>query len=152
MSSTLRIAFVCSGNICRSPMATALAPPLLEEAGLSYRIISGGTLGIQGRRAASHARAAIAELDLDLESHRSQGANPALLRHADHIVVMAPRHERKLRASDASLAHKIVRLWEYADEDLDKIPDPVGHDLETFRASRDLIQACLRRWIDTLET
>ncbi|MEC9440674.1 MAG: hypothetical protein VYE40_06230 [Myxococcota bacterium] len=153
--STKRIAFVCTGNICRSPMAVALAKPIFEERGISVVIISGGTLGLINRPAASNAVAAVADLGLDLKSHRSQAAQPALMRMADHIVVMAPRHKQELVARDPGLSPKIVQLWDFYPEDaedapLDQIDDPVGKDLEAFRQSRDIIKACLERWADSL--
>ena len=152
MSRTLRIVMVCSGNICRSPMAVVIAEELLRDAQIPHMIISGGTLNIHGRAAAPLAQRAVAELGLDLSSHRSQGAQPGLMRLADYIVVMAPRHEAHLLRADPSLRPKIVRLWEYdpEDEGLDQIPDPVGHDEEVFRANRDMIKRCLEAWVDTL--
>ena len=152
MSRTQRIVMVCSGNICRSPMAVVIAERLLAEAQIPHMIISGGTLNIHGRGADPLAQRAVAELGLDLSSHRSQGAQSGLLRMADHVVIMAPRHEDHLLRLDPSLRSKIVRLWEYSPEDeaLDQIPDPVGHNEGVFRANRDLIKRCLEGWIATL--
>ncbi len=151
---TKRIAFVCTGNICCSPMAVALAKPIFEERGLSVVIISGGTLGLINRSAASNAVAAVRELGLDLSSHRSQAAQPALMRMAEYVVVMAPRHEQELLAKDPRIGPSIVRLWEYYPEDAERAPlaqieDPVGQSLEAFRESRDIIKVCLERWADT---
>lgn len=153
MSQTQRVAFVCSGNICRSPMAAVIARQLFEERDQPAAIISVGTLDLVGKPAAAHARAAVAEIGLDLEGHRSQPATPSLLRFADHIVVMAPRHVTELRARDPRLMSQIVRLWEHYSEEaegapLTQIEDPVGQDLGSFRRCRDIIQACLTRWVD----
>ena len=153
--STRRVAFVCTGNICRSPMAAVLAPPLFEERGMPVVVISGGTLNLQGKRAARHAISAVKELGLSLSGHRSQGAHPALMRMAEHIIIMAPHHGTELIALDPSLASKLVPLWEYypledGEQPLTQIDDPVGKSLETFKQSRDIIQACLRAWIATL--
>jgi protein-tyrosine phosphatase len=151
MTDTLRIVFVCSGNICRSPLAEAMARSLFAEAGIPAVLISQGTLGLQGRSAAANSITAASEIGVDLSGHRSQGVSLALMRIADRIVVMAPRHEDELLRADPALAPKIVRLWEYVDEDLDHIPDPVGKDLETFRAARDLIRRGLVAWIKTMQ-
>lgn len=154
MNKTLRIVFVCSGNICRSPLAEGLARQLFEEAEIPAVLISAGTLGLNGRSAAPHSVTTAAEIGVDLSEHRSQGVNIGLLRVSDRIVVMAPRHENDLLRSDASLRSKIVRLWEYAakpgEPSLDHILDPVGKDLQTFRRARDLIQTGLQAWIDAL--
>src|SRR5690554_5927823 len=112
MSKTLRIVFVCSGNICRSPLAEGLARQLLAEAEIPAVLISAGTLGLNGRSAATHTVTTGAEIGVDLSRHRSQGVSIALMRMADRIVVMAPQHEDELLRSDASLRPKILRLWE----------------------------------------
>jgi protein-tyrosine-phosphatase len=150
VSQTLRIVFVCSGNICRSPLAERMAKGMLAERDVPAVVISAGTLGLQGRPAAAHSIAVAAEIDVDLEGHRSQGVSLPLMRMADRIVVMAPRHEEDLLATDPALGSKIVRLWEYLDEELDHIPDPVGQNIETFRAMRDRIHTALETWVDQL--
>lgn len=158
MTSTRRIIVICSGNICRSPMAVALLRPRLEQRRIPAVVISGGTLGIHGRRAAAFARQVIAELDADdttemadcIGEHRSQGLSPAMLQMADDLVVMAPRHEHHIEQIAPALSDRVVRLWQYADVDipLSKIFDPVGQDVEVFRRCRDLIGECLEHWLD----
>ena len=147
--TTLRIMFVCSGNICRSPMAAGLAKRLLEARGVPHVVISAGTLGLNGRSAASHAVAAMREIDIDIDSHYSQGISPKLAEVADWVVVMAPRHERHLRQKVPGIAPRIVRLWEWADAPgLTQIDDPVNQDIHAFRACRDLLARAVERWID----
>lgn len=150
MTEHLRIMFVCSGNICRSPMAQAIAEQLLDDRGIPAVVISAGTLGIVGREPAVGARRALAELDLELSGERSQGVSPAMAKHADYLPVMEPEHEEYLLEHVADAGPKIVRLWEYADGDLSGIDDPVGEDLETFRQTRDLLYRCIERWLDEL--
>ncbi len=158
MTSTRRIIVICSGNICRSPMAVALLRHKLERRKVAAVVISGGTLGIHGRRAASTARRAITELDPDDEygmasritEHRSQGLSPAMLQMADDLLVMAPHHEEYVSKLAPRAAGRVVRLWDYARVDipLSKIPDPVGQDFEVFRRCRDIIDECLEQWLD----
>lgn len=147
----IRMVFVCSGNICRSPMAAGLAADYCDERELPSAIISCGTLGIVGRPAANHAVTAMAERDIDISDHYSQGVAAGLVRMADFAFVMAPRHERKLVQLDPTLASKIVRTWDFADEDLDQIDDPVGQDLDAFRTCRDRLETCLTNWFNEYE-
>jgi protein-tyrosine phosphatase len=147
-ASTLRIAFVCSGNICRSPMAESLAEKRLDDRGISAVTLSAGTLGLQGRQAARQAQLAMEEVGHDISDHRSQGVSVGLLRHADAIVVMAPKHARKLEDDAPGLTDDIVHLWDWADAQIQGISDPVGEDIETFRACRDLIDTALAAWLD----
>lgn len=135
-------------------MAVALLRHHLEKRDIPAVVISAGTLGIQGRRAADFARAAIAELNGKMatwiDEHRSQGISPTMLEMADHLIVMAPRHEEHILQLRPSLSDRVVRLWEYAPEDfnLRKIPDPVGHDADVFRHCRNLIDECLQAWLE----
>ncbi len=150
---THRIIFVCSGNICRSPMAAVIAAEKMTRVGISHRIISAGTLGLMNRRAAEHAITAVEEIDLDLSGHRSQSANSGILNMADVIVVMSPSHTLHIKKLNPSLAGKILELWRFAPREyglLDEIADPVGKDLNTFRRSRDLIGECIDNWLERL--
>lgn len=150
MADQLRIIFVCSGNICRSPMAAAIARGMLEDRDLSAVVISAGTLGITGREPAAFAKRALVEADIDPPSTRSQGISPPLLQRADYIPVMEPKHERAVRKAAPNNDSAVVRLWEYADRSLEGIDDPVGEDIETFRETRDLIYQCIDAWFDEL--
>ena len=47
-----RLLFVCSGNICRSPLAEALARAEGERRGLALQVASAGTLGLVDKPAA----------------------------------------------------------------------------------------------------
>lgn len=145
----MRVIMICSGNICRSPMAAVLGAHLLGERAL---VISAGTLGIHGQSAALHAQRAVAAVGLTLDGHRSQGVNLTLTRAADHLVVMAPHHEREVLERDPTAAPKIVRLWTYTREPgrLDEIADPVGQDYAAFERCRQDLDECLRGWIATL--
>ena len=148
--SARRIAFVCSGNICRSPIAAAFAREKFAARGIPAAIVSCGTLGINGTAAAAAGVAAMREVGIDMAGHRSQGLQVPILERADHIVVMAPRHETLIRQRCPAALPRIVRMWEFADEDLEQIADPVGRDIEAFRACRDLLDRCMDNWIDSL--
>lgn len=150
MTEHLRIMFVCSGNICRSPMAKAIAERLLEERGIPSVVISAGTLGLVGREPAVEARKALGEIDLELSGERSQGVSPAMAEHADFLPVMEPEHASYLRDRVPDADQKIVRLWEYADGVEMGIADPVGDDLDAFREIRDLLYQSIDNWLDEL--
>ena len=151
---TLRLAMICSGNICRSPLAHVLAQRIFPEHGIPVAVISAGTLHINGSPAAAEAIAAAAEIGLSLTSHRSQGAQPSLLRFADHIVVMEEHHAKKLLQRAPDLAPRIVRLWQHYDGPLGPltgISDPVGKNLDAFRACREVLEIALERWAASLQ-
>lgn len=147
-----RILFVCSGNLCRSPMAAALAEKMLSTAGIPAVVASAGTLGIYGSPAAANAIKVLEDVGVDLRRHSSQGISTVLLRAADHVVVMAPVHEQELLAREPAVAPKIRRLWEYTSPPgkLQEIEDPVGLPIEAFAECRETIVECLGVWIERL--
>lgn len=147
-----RIVFVCSGNICRSPMAAGIGRAKLEAAEIPHVIISAGTLNIQGQPASKNAIEAARLAGVDITGHRSQGASTHLLRLSDHIVVMSPGHEDAILRAAPELAPKIVRLWEYAEPigSESEIFDPVGLDLDKFIVCRELIDRAMDAWIRRL--
>jgi protein-tyrosine-phosphatase len=147
-----RIVFVCSGNICRSPMAAELARAKLKAASIDAVIISAGTLNIMGSPAAPHAVEAMRQIGLSIDEHRSQGLSLDLVRLADQVVVMGPEHRESIVQKDASLSPKIQPLWEFAEPRgrLEEIADPVGMDLEAFVRCRLELETCLDRWVDHL--
>jgi len=128
-------------------MAAAIASDWLEKRQKPAAIISCGTLNIMHRPAPKEGIAVMAERDLDITSHRSQGVSIGLLRMADSIVVMAPKHERFILDSAPELAPKIVRIWQFATEEIDEIADPVNQDIEAFRKCRDLLEQTIDSWL-----
>ncbi len=149
----LRVLVICSGNICRSPMALALAGRILAEREVPLDWLdSAGTLGIEGQPAATSSIEAVRELGLELRRHLSKGVSDTLVEEADVILAMAPEHVQEIRLRYPGAFEKTVRLWEYTDSvgRLDRIADPIGKPLEDYLKCRDDLVECLTNWADTL--
>ena len=137
-------------------MAVAYLRHYFSTAPQDAVVISGGTLGIQGRRADPLARQVVRRAHPGaagiIDQHRSQGLNPAMVQRADRLVVMAPRHRRFLEERTPQCLPNVVPLWEYVDRQppLDAIPDPVGHDVGVFARCYDLIAEGLDAWLHDL--
>lgn len=144
-----RIIFVCSGNICRSPLAAGMAREKLAQRDHQSVIISAGTLQIVGKPAAGNSVKAADEIGIDISSHRSQGLTRPLMERADHLVVMAPNHEEFIVKHAPGASGKIVRLWEFTDG-YSEIADPIGRSLDAFRHCREVLDEALDGWIDEL--
>ncbi|QYJ15066.1 Protein-arginine-phosphatase [Rubrobacter xylanophilus DSM 9941] len=135
------VLFVCTANICRSPMAAALFNALAEERSLPHRAESAGVAALEGAGMAPYAREALAELGIRDEGHRAQQVSRELLERADLVLVMGPRHLREIERSFGS-SRKVYTLRGFVGEaDGEEIPDPYGFTAHAYRASlRQLLE------------
>lgn len=138
------ILFICTGNMCRSPMAEGIArdrlakalgvaPDDLEEAG--FRVTSAGTGTFGGSRPSPEAVEVMRDAGIDISRYLSQPLTPELAQEADDIYVMAPNHLDALRAIDGDAAAR-ARL---VSSDARTIEDPIGQPKEVYRAVRDAL-------------
>ncbi len=147
----LKLLFLCSGNINRSPMAASFALELLKKVELDARVASASALGIEGRPANVTTRKVMEEVGHDVSGHRSRALTAAALKQADLIVVMDPDHVGHIARLHAEALPRTVKLWEYGRDDAAvEIPDPQGESIDAFRACRELLRDCVAAWLHTL--
>ena len=150
----LRIAMVCTGNTCRSPMAEGLARKLLAER-LSVRADEIGQFGFElrsmgvqaavGQPASKHAVVVLKEQGVDLSAHESRAAQAEDLGRFDHVYCMT-RGQRAALA--AALPPGRDRKFELLDPEGRDIPDPIGGAREDYQRTADAITACLKQRLD----
>ncbi len=145
-----RVIFVCSGNICRSPMAQYAWTARAKERGVPTMAISMGTLNIPMERASGTSVEVMRELGIDLSSHRSQGVAMGILARADVIYVMERKHEQKLLADQPALRGKVRLLGLLDDAANPEIPDPIGKERAFYLSVRDRIVACVDLALDQI--
>jgi protein-tyrosine phosphatase len=150
-SALFRICFVCTGNICRSPMAEAVFKQLVRKAGLSESIavISAGTGDWHvGESSDARTVTALTAHGLDGTLHRAKQFDPDWFNQLDLIVVFDHSQERILRAwANNDLDRSKVKLLLSFDGDhtgnLD-VPDPYYSDAAMFdQVLATIEKACL---------
>jgi protein-tyrosine phosphatase len=141
----MKLLFVCLGNICRSPAAEAIMNQLIEEKGLSDRIIcdSAGTIGVNaGRTAYKPMREHASLRGLYLDSIARQ-INPLDFESFDYIIVMDSNNLDDLLQIPLGQIHvrKILKMWEYVnDPACQSIPDPYYGGDEGYEKVLDLLE------------
>ena len=132
-----KVLFVCTANICRSPMAEAIFDALISDRGMPYQSHSAGTAALVGEPIAPYARTALEEVGVYAEGHRARQVEPAMLEEADLVLAMTPRHVSTLRRISTVPPDKIRTLIGYAKAapDVEGVPDPYGQSMVAYRAS-----------------
>lgn len=131
-----RVVMVCSGNICRSPMAAGLLRHTWQaRAGNGLAVSSMGTLGLAGQPATPEAVRACAERDVDIAAHRSRGLIGEELHRAGLILVMEPAHRRLLTLYFPALAGRtnLLGAWPRSTVRGCAVADPMGRSLSYYR-------------------
>lgn len=147
------ILFVCTGNVCRSPMAEGLFRAAMKGRG-DYRVISAGLGAVDGQPPSTNAVLAARELGIDISAQRSRMLTRELVDEADYIFGMTHSHIETVMMLYPQAAEKTFLLREF-DETLDvfekDISDPIGGSLEIYTICRDQIEqgiASIQRFLE----
>lgn len=143
-----RLLFVCTANICRSPMAEALAGLAAERRGWRVEARSCGVEAREGLPAAPNSVKVVREVGGDLTAHRSQPMSEELVAWADRILCMELRHTQAARAMFPLAEGKLQLLGTFGGTV--EIDDPYGSWIFTYRRTRDLLMNCIEGLYDTL--
>jgi len=152
---TTKILLVCTGNICRSPLAAALLQRALTERGVEgMDVSSAGTGAWDGAPVSEGAYLVGLERGLDLSAHRARLLTRELIEEADLVLTMARHH--RARVDELGGEGRVFVLGEYAGREGDEaeVSDPFGGDLEVYRDTcvelEALIETAVQRIVKEL--
>jgi protein-tyrosine-phosphatase len=146
--SPLRLLFVCSGNLCRSPMAEGFARVYAASRGQQLDVRSASSLGFDGLPAEANTVAVMREIGIDISSHRARPLTAEILAWADQVLVMDISHAQRVRELLPAAEEKTLLLGTLIG--LLEIPDPMGGWKGRFRKTRDDIQRAVEAHLDRL--
>jgi protein-tyrosine-phosphatase len=137
------IIFVCTGNICRSPMAEGVLRHRLEAQGLSHiEVSSMGTHGLHNTPASELAQQVCQDNGIDIGAHRSRSLVGDEIQDADLILCMEPAHRKFLQTFFPWQKERVALLGAWPDKEKRKsaIRDPMGTPLKVYRQVYSLIE------------
>ncbi len=109
-----RILIVCTGNICRSPIAEGLLRQRLMERGIiDVEVESAGVSGLEGYPAEPEAVAALLERDVDISAHLARRLDRRMAQDADLVIAMASGHRDDIARFAPASADRTFTLKEF---------------------------------------
>ncbi|MBT2443528.1 low molecular weight phosphotyrosine protein phosphatase [Streptomyces sp. ISL-36] len=143
---TYRVCFVCTGNICRSPMAASVFRAQVEKAGLAgaVEVESAGTGGWYEGDGADRRTIAVLENHGYDSGHTARRFRASWFPALDLVVALDESHLRELRRlaptpRDAAKV-RLLRSYDPAAGDLD-VPDPYYGGAEDFEECLEMVEA-----------
>ncbi len=138
------ILVVCTGNICRSPIAERLLRKHLPD----KKIDSAGVGALVGHAADDTACLISQRNDLSLDGHLAQQFSSSLARKYDLILAMEKEHVEQISKIAPEARGKTMLLGYWIGQK--EIPDPYRKSYEAFESVFGTIDLASQSWIDKL--
>jgi protein-tyrosine phosphatase len=149
--------FVCTANICRSPMAEFLMKDKLAKLGSlaenpanDWRVGSAGTWGMDGSDMAEGVRAVLEEMGIKPGRHFARTVTAEMLNAFDLILTMERGQKEAIKIEFLTSAERVYMLSEMVGERFD-IRDPMGEPIDEFRQTAKIIDSILNRGFDRIK-
>lgn len=137
------IVVVCTGNICRSPIAEGLIKA--RSAGRPLEVASMGTQALVGSPADANAIAVMHAHGYDIGAHRAQQATAGGLKWADLILALDRTHIEWIVTRMPALRGRVFSLGRWYDNR--DIADPYRQPEQAFVKAYEAISAGVDEWL-----
>ena len=135
-----KVLLVCTGNICRSPMAEGFLKKMRSD----FTVSSAGVSAVVGWGPSSEAIEIMEEYGVDISDHVARQVEGKLMEEADLVLTMERFQKEKLRGDFPEADGKIFTLKEYAGTGID-IQDPYGMPKEFYQLIAQEIETALKK-------
>jgi glycine hydroxymethyltransferase len=139
------VLFVCTGNICRSPIAEGLFLRLLGNR-KDIEVVSAGVHAVRGQPPSLYAVQVCEEEDVDISGVRSQPLTGTLVDRATHIFAMTGAHLETIQTLFPQGAEKSFLIREFEEPGTTvwrDVPDPIGLGREVYEDCARIIKNAL---------
>ena len=139
----MNILFVCTGNLCRSPLAEGYMRKILADEGLlEVEVSSAGCWAGNGAPVSEGAKQVAEENGFQLSAHLTRKVTHEMVARADIVAVMDEEQREEVVNLAPAEEEKVILLRSFApDGSLQRyIPDPYGDNLDSFRNVFQLIK------------
>jgi protein-tyrosine phosphatase len=147
MNVIKRISVLCTGNICRSPMAAAVLQFGLDQAHADVVVSSAGLAAMGGYEADAYATKLMKERGLDISDHRGKQFTSKEGLKNDLILVMSSAQQRMVEENWPLLHGRVYRVGHWENFDVD---DPYERGEPAFRKALKTIDIGTSRWLEII--
>lgn len=144
------VMFVCTANICRSPIAEKLFAKMIREQGLNLDTDSSGLLQGGHMISLSSMQLLMQNGMMEAQEHVSKQITPEMVAKSWLVITMEERQRDFLRQANPETRHKILTLNEIAGFEGD-VEDPHGSEIENYRKTYALIEERLNILINKIK-
>ena len=137
---------VCTGNICRSPLAEYLFRSRLE--GVSAKVSSAGIQALVNQPADALAQEIAQTHGLDLSPHLGRQVEKSVLEEHELILVMEDHHRDYIRSRFPQVSGKVFLLGKWEEEM--QVPDPYKKSPDFFKEVYSHIDRSVAHWVNRM--
>ena len=147
--------FICTGNVCRSPMAKYYFNRKIKDQNLQGKYIglSCGIYAISGEKATDNAVEAMKDYGIDMSDHRATKIQDSQISECDLVFTLTNYHKNVVLKMYPKLTGKVYTLKEYVNPKVDyiDIDDPWGLDIDIYKSCAKEITENIDKIIEKLE-
>lgn len=144
------VLFVCTANICRSPMAEGLFRAMVDPEENEWIIGSAGTWTSDGQPVSDGTLQALAKKGILINEHQSKQVNSDLLKSYRLILTMEQGQKEALRIEFPEIANRVYLLSEMIGQRFN-VPDPIGGPQEEFNDTARELEKILANGMEKIK-